>query len=477
MTLLDNFNLLLDSCTSAFSQARIGDKVKELAKGLLNCYGRHTVTGMLTACGKQFVDWSATYRIFSQNRVDVNEMFKVVVNNVAESQKDSPYIVAHMDDTLIRKTGKKIPGTSWKRDPLGPPFQTNFVWGQRYIAVSLALAPDVTNCQSRSIPVDFFHSPTPVKPKKNATEADIKNYKEAQKKQKLSVQGAGRIKELRNKLDESTAKEKQLIVSVDGSYTNDAVLKKLPERTTLIGRIRKDAKLFGLPVQTEKKGRKKMYGDQLPTPEQIRQDEKIEWIKVEAWAAGKLHQFNIKLIKNVKWKSAGQNSILQVVVIRPLGYRLNSTSKMLYRQPAYLICTDNNLSIENLLQAYLWRWEIEVNFRDGKTILGCGKAQVRNENSVINLPAFTTAIYSMIHLAAYQSNLTREKNVLPKAKWDPVPKQTRLSTTEILNLYRCELWAKQNDYNFYDFVAKQHELRSRRNKENSLNTSFFYVRK
>jgi hypothetical protein len=477
MTLLDNFNLLLNSCTSAYSQARIGVKVKELAKGILNCYGRHTVTGMLTACGKQFVDWSATYRMFSQNRVNVDEMFRTIVNNVVDCQSDHPYIVAHMDDTLIRKTGKKIPGASWKRDPLGPPFQTNFVWGQRYIGVSLALAPAVTNCQSRAIPVDFFHSPTPVKPKKNATDTDIKHFREAQKKQKLSVQGAHRIAELREKLNDSSAKEKQLIISVDGSYTNDAVLKKLPERTTLVGRIRKDAKLFTLPTQTENKGRKKVYGDQLPTPEQIRQDEKIEWISVTSWAAGKSHQFNVKIIKDVKWKSAGQKSTLQVVVIRPLGYRLNGKSRMLYRQPAYLICTDNNLPIENLLQTYLWRWEIEVNLRDEKTILGCGKAQVRNENSVINLPAFTTAIYSMIHLAAYNSNLTREKNVLPKAKWDSVPKQSRLSTTEIINLYRCELWAKQNDKDFNDFVSKQHESQSRRNEKNSMNTAMFYVRK
>ena len=251
----------------------------------------------------------------------------------------------------------------------------------------------------------------------------------------------------------------------------------MPERTTLVGRIRKDAKLFTLPTQTENKGRKKVYGDQLPTPEQIRQDEKIEWISVTSWAAGKSHQFNVKIIKDVKWKSAGQKSTLQVVVIRPLGYRLNGKSRMLYRQPAYLICTDNNLPIENLLQTYLWRWEIEVNLRDEKTILGCGKAQVRNENSVINLPAFTTAIYSMIHLAAYNSNLTREKNVLPKAKWDSVPKQSRLSTTEIINLYRCELWAKQNDKDFNDFVSKQHESQSRRNEKNSMNTAMFYVRK
>ena len=37
--------------------------------------------------------------------------------------------------------------------------------------------------------------------------------------------------------------QRQLIMSGDGSYTNKAVLRGLPPRTTFIGRIRKDAKI------------------------------------------------------------------------------------------------------------------------------------------------------------------------------------------------------------------------------------------
>src|SRR5690606_18585334 len=54
---------------------------------------------------------------------------------------DEKEIYAHMDDTLLRKTGKKVDGTKWIRDPLGPPFQTNLVWGQRSIQTSLSLCP------------------------------------------------------------------------------------------------------------------------------------------------------------------------------------------------------------------------------------------------------------------------------------------------------------------------------------------------
>ena len=93
---------------------------------------------------------------------------------------------------------------------------------------------------------------------------------------------------------------------------------------------------------------------------------------------------------------------MQLVVVAPLGYRLRKNSKLLYRKPAYLICTDSQLAIEALLQAYLWRWDIEVNFRDEKTLLGVGQAQVRHPVSAQSVPALAVAAYALLLLAARQ---------------------------------------------------------------------------
>jgi hypothetical protein len=108
VTLLDNFNELINSCFNSFSQRRIAERVKSMAIGLISCYGRHTVTGMLTGCGKQFVDWSAAYRIFSQNRINIEEMNRTILKEVASIQASSENIVAHMDDTLIRKKVRRF---------------------------------------------------------------------------------------------------------------------------------------------------------------------------------------------------------------------------------------------------------------------------------------------------------------------------------------------------------------------------------
>ena len=66
---------------------------------------------------------------------------------------------------------------------------------------------------------------------------------------KVSAVGAARLKELRTRVDADPGGEKRsLIVAVDGTFTNRTVFRNLPEKTTVIGRIRKDARLFLPPA-------------------------------------------------------------------------------------------------------------------------------------------------------------------------------------------------------------------------------------
>jgi hypothetical protein len=475
---MDEFDNLLNKASCSVSQERTAKRVRPIAYGGLTCLGRKTISGILTASGQQFVDWSAAYRLFSQNRIDTEKLFDVSRQEVLQELGPDSMLIAHMDDTIIKKSGKKVPGTAWRRDPLGPPFCTNFIWGQRFLQVSVALPGDDNGfCQSRAIPIDFHHCPTVKKPTKKATKEQMIAYKEQQKQVNLSEQGCTRIKLLREKLDREGAGDRELYLGVDGSYTNKTVLKKLPEGVTLIGRIRKDTRLHQIPTQSEGVGRKRVYGQQLPTPEQIRQSDQYQWQEVKAWAAGKIHLFNVKVIKGVRWEVAGGKHDLQLVIIRPLGYRLSKKSRILYRQPAYLICTDPGLDIEKLLQAYLWRWEIEVNFRDEKTLMGCGKAQVRNHQSVENVPAFISAIYSYLLIAAHKTYRELDRNkVLPSPKWYPAKNGQRLSTNEMINLLRTQMWSKAIGCNFPGFVKQEHILKARKNNANTLSSALFYMR-
>lgn len=467
----DSFDGLFEKCHAAFHQVRTWHRAKDLAHGILSCMGRSTITGWLVSNGLQFKDWSANYKLFSQNRVNNEILFSVIRKEVVsmnDNQEENIY--AHMDDTLFRKTGKKVSGTKWLRDPLGPPFHTNFVWGQRFLQISLSHFKNAGAVPSKTIPIDLVHCPLPVKPKKGSHDTQIDEYQEQKKKMRLSKIGYERINLLRKNLNEDGHASKRLIVSVDGSYTNETVLKNLNSNTTIIGRIRKDAKLNALPLPNEM-GRKRIYGDDLPTPEQIRLSEKYPWQEVNAWAAGKIHTFNVKILTSVRWRKAGDQNI-QLIIIKPVAYRLSSKSNLLYRDPVYLICTDTKLGIEKLLQAYIWRWGIEVNFKEQKTTLGCGKAQVRTQNSCQNVPAFHTCVYSMLLTASAKET----QQELPRPKWYRKKKFSPPTTGDIINQFKAAKWADNMAISYNDFVKLEHLQRSRKNSINSSLSAAIYFR-
>lgn len=416
------------------------DRLTRLAMGLLTCTGRHTITGMLSAAGREQHDWSADYRVFSRGRFRPSDMFGLVKDRLLERLPAGQAVVTALDDTKCRKTGTKIPGVSYQRDPMSPPFHTNFIRAQRFAQLSLMMPLDVNApAAARGFPICFRHAPPPPRPGAKASPEELAAYRRLQKTQNLSVAGADIIKDCRSDLDSRGAAERTLIVSVDGSYTNRTVLKDLPERTTLIGRIRKDAKFSYPPSEQPGRGRRRSYGDAAPAPEALLKDDTIPWSKVRVWASGKHHDCEFKTISSIQWRKAGPHRLLRLIVIRPLGYRLTAHSRLLYRQPAYLICTDPDLPIQTVIQDYFWRWDIEVNHRDEKQLIGVGQAQVRSKLSVELVPAFAVASYSMLMLASAQTHgfdATQPTFTVPKWRRTSVALQNRLTTGQMLTEVR-----------------------------------------
>ena len=77
-------------------------------------------------------------------------------------------------------------------------------------------------------------------------------------------------------------------------------------------------------------------------------------------------------------------------MLAPTPYRKTKEGQFYYRQKADLLCDDNQLAAKELLQAC---FDIEINHRDEKSILGVGHAQVWADLSVPRLPAFMVATY------------------------------------------------------------------------------------
>jgi hypothetical protein len=440
MTLAATWLALWDETRDVFRQRRVWERARRLAFSQLACLERHTVTGLLCCCGRQFVDWSADYRLFSKHKWELNGLFRPVIRGGLSLQPDPNRLAVAIDDTLLHKSSRKTPGVSYRRDPMGPPFQTNLILAQRFLQFSL-LVPDSTTAQdaARALPCRFEHVPSVKKPKKKAPKDEWKAYREMAKQKNLNTAAHRMIGELRQELDTvHGVPDCHLVLLVDGSYTNKTILRGLPPNTTLIGRIRKDAALH---FPHERLARR--YGPVAPTPEALHQDDAYPWHEVQAYAAGKTHTFRVKTLAPVRWRKAGPTLPLRVVAIAPVGYRLTQHGRILYRQPAYLVCTDPDLPLRQLVQEYLWRWDIEVNHRDEKQVIGVGQAQVWSPHSVDRHSGFAVASYSMLLLAAMiASDADALHALLPLPKWYKEGAYCRLSTQRLVQMLRCEIWAR-----------------------------------
>ncbi len=446
------FDHLFEQARPAFVQDRTFERAHVLAKSSIVGLGRKTLSGLLCASAQQFRDWSAAYRVFERQRFDCQALFDPIRRETVGRLDPQEPLTVMLDDTLIRKRGRKIHGAAWRKDPLGPAFNLNFIWGQRFLQISAALPDRGIVGRARAIPIEFAHVPSAQRPGKRATQQAWSEYRKKQKEMKLPDVGARHLTRLRASMDEDGQHSRPLIVAVDGSFTNRAFFKHLPHNTVAIGRIRKDAKLFLPPAQKPGPGRRRFYGEPIPCPEQIRQDKSIPWIPVEAFAAGKNHLFEIKTIAPLRWRCSGARD-LRLVVIRPIAYRPKKGSRLLYRNPAYLLCTDPQMSLKRLLQSYLWRWEIELNFRDEKTILGVGEAQVRVPTAVETVPSLMVAAYAMLLLAGTGSQ--GKTQALPPPKWGSLEPTKRDSTLKLINMFRSELWGKAMGVNLGHFAAKR----------------------
>jgi hypothetical protein len=481
MLLLEKFDELLQSWRPAFAQQRTWQRAHRLAYGLLLCLRTHLTSNAICATGRQFLDWSADYRLFSRSPWDPHALFDPIFDHLG-ALLPSPQapVIAALDDTLCKKTGRHIPGATYARDPLSPPFPVNLVRGLRFVQASVLVRATQFLGPARALPVRFEPAPPAVKPPslkaahkhtqknqrnqkkqnrnaKKKTSAQIANQRAAlvtpqekeyrlQKKLRALTQvGVRVLQSLRQSLDaRPDTRQRQLLVSGDGSYTNRTVLRQLPERTTFIGRIRKDAKLFlALPPTsvTRSGGRPRRYGVLAPTPEQTLHDDTVPAVKVRCFAAGQIREIPVKVVRTVYWRKAGPDLPLLLLVIKPLGYRLRKGSKLLYRQPAFLICTDPQLDLTILLQAYVDRWEIECNHRDEKSLIGTAQGQVWNPLAVVRLPQFQVAIYSLLLLASILAyGFQRTAVYLPLPLWRR--KSIRPSILDLLNLLRDQIFAR-----------------------------------
>jgi hypothetical protein len=338
-----------------------------------------------------------------------------------------------------KRWGKKVKTAFWGRDPLSPPFHANLLWGQRFLQAWL-LAPLYrfdAESSPRGLPLRFEEVPPVRKPGKKATPEQWAAYRRAQKAHNLSTAFVGMVGELRHCFDAHGFAHKAIVAVGDGSFCNQTTFRHGLDRTILLTRARKDLRLCFRALGQGPR----YYGKETFTPQEIYQDASRLWQEARIFHGGKYRRIRYKEVGEVLWQRGGGRRRLRLLVLAPTAYRKTKAGRCYYREKAYLLCDDNEVAVKALLQAYFDRWEIEVNHRDEKSILGVGQAQVWADLSVPRVPALMVATYSLLLLSAletYGPKRTSAYESLPK--WRRAAR--RPSCQDLITLLRQQLEAR-----------------------------------
>jgi hypothetical protein len=346
-------------------------------------------------------------------------------------------LVVAMDDTRIRKTGRKILTAFYQRDPLSPKFRFNLMWGLRFLHFSLLvpLYHSKAEAPPRSLPVRFLEVPAIKKPRKKASAAELDAYRQAVREHNLSRRSIDLLKELRQSADEAGLSSRAILAVGDSGFCNRTLLRRPLDRIDLLSRARRDCRL----CHAAEPGGRRFYSTEQFTPDQIRQRESLPWQQVRIFHGGQWRDVRYKEIASVYWRTGGAKRPLRLLVVAPIPYASGKGQRKYYREAAFLLTTDLNRSAAVLLQAYFDRWQIEVNHREIKDTLGTGQAQLRHARSVPRQPAMLVAAYSALLLAGIQVfGDTRHEGDFPALpKWRRNAK--RPSCLDLITVLRQEV--------------------------------------
>jgi hypothetical protein len=448
MTLLSAFLSIVQDWRSVFPQKRTWGRAVRQALGTLTCLGRRTLTRVIWAQGRQQQNWSGEYLLHSRCRWEPQQLFRPIWRRALPYCPQRLIGVA-LDDTRLHKTGRCIQQAFYQRDPLSPPFHVNLTLGLRFLQASL-LVPLYRQAPvgTRGLPVGFQEVSRVKRPGKKAGDQERQQYRQAVKLQNLSRSFVALGQQLRQELDQAGGQDKVLVLTADGSFCNRTCFDDIPERSVLLARARKDARLcFRAPLDS-----RRFYAVDKFTPEQVRQDEARPWKTTKIFYGGKRRKIRYKEVAGVYWQRGAGQRPLRLIVIAPTPYRKSKSRRLYYRDPAYLLTSDLRNSTKQLLQIYFDRWQIEVNHREEKDTLGVGQAQLWNVTSVPKQPVLAVASYSALLLASIEAfGAERGAAYAALPKWRRSAR--RPSCLDLITLLRKEMDEHPEQLAPFDFTS------------------------
>jgi hypothetical protein len=313
------------------------------------CLGRRTVSRVWETTGRsRHEDPSKAFRLFSSAAWNWDEIARILLVKLLAAFVPGSRVWLVCDDTLCHKRGAKVAFggifldavLSSKRHKV---FRFGTNWVTLGLVVQLPFRPDRFYC------LNILWRLYAKKGKDNAGEHRTKPQLAREMVEVVAGWLPGR----------------RLVVLGDSAYVGKHLLKDLPQDVAALGPIHWKAKLTR-PLPEGYAGRRKI-GDALTTPRQALEAERWPWEDLLLRHPKGEKKLQVKVVGPCCWyNSAGQLPLRVVLVRDPEGK---------WRSEA-LLCSDLELSAEEVVLGYLKRWSVEPAYCDAKQLLGLHEPMV-----------------------------------------------------------------------------------------------------
>lgn len=292
-------------------------------------------------------------------------------------------LVMGIDDTIERRKGKRIAAKGIYRDPVRSS-DSHFVKVSGLRWLSLMLLVEVPWAQ-RVWALPFL---TVLAPSERYNQTHNRHHK------KLTDWARQMITQVRRWLP-----ERSIVVVADSSFAALELLNaalELPLPIHLVTRLRLDAALYqpAPPRLPKQMGRPRKVGDRLPTLKTLLSDATTAWqaVTMERWYGGRNYLVELTSQTGV-WYHTG----LPPVPVRWVLVR-DPQGKF---EPQAFLCTDLNVTPEQMLHWFRQRWQVEVTFEEARAHLGVETQRQWSDLAILRTTPTLLGLFSLVTLMAH----------------------------------------------------------------------------
>jgi hypothetical protein len=348
-----------------------------LVAGLVAQPGRRTVCGMLVGAGLAGV-WhhSRAHRFFSSARWSADAVGLALLRLVADRlvAAGQPVVLA-VDDTLFRRSGRKVAGAGWQYDGAADRFSPKhkLSWGTCFVVVGVVVWVPFA-ARPVCLPVLARLCPPRQQASKQVVAGQLVWLAAA-------CLAGHRVHVVADAWYAGVA-------GAPGATVGAARERSWPAGVSLTARLRANAALHAIATPVPgAPGRPRRIGARLGNPAALAAT--ATWRRHRVRRYGRDEMVDLAEVRCL-WYGVYRCQAVRVVLVRDPGSRATAGYDLA------LVSTDHDTPIDQLVARYATRWSIEAAFEDAKQHTGVGQARNRTTRAVHRTVPFGLLTHSLV---------------------------------------------------------------------------------